>query len=297
MATTCIEITGQPFEYDDAGDRKTGRRFLIQGDPSLTEKQAIDAISVLRFDSLSADAYQLAKTCVAKRVPDETSLGLFIVEVGYTTKLDKADKADPTSNPIESDKTTAPPDRPYKTTWGVLRIDKHLGPQDKTSPAARDVVNSAGQPITGIVGYTYHQTFTVSGYCAIADLDIVQKQTDYHGTINNATYIGYDALTLLCTNFTAETEYEQGSYFWHFSVSFEYNPDFWNPVKVYDMGTMYKFSNNQPLQPILDRSGHPIKEAIFLDGFGQPLPANGAPVILEFKQYDEATWTNILDFS
>jgi hypothetical protein len=301
--TTVLELPAGQFETDDKGDRKTTRRFLVQGTTSLTEKQAESAIPVLRYDPHPEDPYCYARSATAKRSPDEYSLGVFIVEVSYDSKAEaEKDQPDNNSQPSQGDRTKPPDQRPYKYAYGHIRTEKPLGPFDKTPVSPKKVCNAVGQPFVDCPNISeYHVTLTVSGYCSLETMSLYTKQTTYLNTINDDTWEGYAAKTAKCIEFSAETEWEQNAWWWHFRIGIEFNWDGWNPVTIANRGTCFKQTNALPPQPIRDRTGQPIKDPVFLDSNGIPLPLSDEPTVvngglIEFLAYREQDWDGLISF-
>jgi hypothetical protein len=108
--------------------------------------------------------------------------------------------------------------------------------------------------------------------------------------VNDDDFMGAAAGTLLLTSMDATQQFEDDEEFWAVTVTFEFNPDSWNPTKILDRG-MRKLDNGE-WKPILVENRE-ITEPALLDGHGAPLDPAAAPVYLEYDFYDEADFDTI----
>lgn len=287
------EIPGQEWKVDNKGVRTTTRKFLVTTDLADPENLAIAAIPVLRYSHHPTDYGILALGATATR-PDDTTLGVFIVTVDYTS--DPFGKGQQGSDPSQSDQSVTPTARPWVITYGSVHVDKVLGPQDR-SATPKDVVNSSRQAFEPPIMTPHsHLLITIKAYKDPATYNPASLQSLYQGTINQSGWQGYDPETLRCNELGATSIFDQGQYYWEVNLVIEYNPQRWNPIKVLDQGCVALPSlapGTQP-EPILDKKGNPITTPVPLDGNGQRLAAGADLVYLSFNAYDETDWTNIL---
>ena len=185
---------------------------------------------------------------------------------------------------------TQPDLRPYTIELGTNKTTRILR---KDVATFADVDNSAGQPFDPPVEVPCHNpTIKFKLWKATGDDDISNVDT-YTDHINDDTWNGWPAGTVLCKQYTLTSVFEQNSWWWEKVVEVEIKHDGWNPVSILDAGTT-RLVTGKPPQPILDQSGNPITSPTLLDGTGQPLLSGGTPVYIDVNAYYEADFDNIL---
>lgn len=239
------------------------------------------------------DNWALLKKKSAKQMGSQDGGFLWLVTCEYDSEvLDQGQGGDTPSGSSPADNNNTQPD---------LRLPSWEFSSNKTTklfvqdPNTGDpVTNSAGQPFDPPVEVPeYRTTIKVTMFKTIGS-DNKANVVAYCGKVNSGAWYGFAPGTVLCTDYQLTSQFEQGGWWWHKSVSFEVNLEGWNPIKILDAGTVYFESMSKPPQPILDKSGNPITSPVPLNGAGMPLMAGQDPVYREYSPYIPVDFSAIL---
>ena len=152
------------------------------------------------------------------------------------------------------------------------------------------VKNSAGQDLEPIEIPVTFPTITVqankSGFNYANVLTYTNK-------INSDVWQGFAIGTVRCAEYTASSFWEYGARFWSIQITLVVNPNGWNPIKLFDMGTMTSSDGYVP-DECLEVKGLPITEPVPLNGAGQKLGAGLPLVELPFNCYSSTAFASII---
>jgi hypothetical protein len=280
----------------DKGIRRYTRVYKVTTDnPALGPGQICTLTPDLLYQSwvsgTEVDLWALLKKKSAKMV--ETPSGHFW-EVTCEYDSEPFEKGEggtsPTGGPTDNN-NQAPDVRPWQIEYGTNKTTKLLV-KDLNGV---EVVASNGQPYDPALEIPVcRPTITITAYKAIP-ADSLANVAFYAGSINLNAWQGLAAKTVMCTEYKLQSQYEQGSWWWQKTVSFEIYDEPLNPVKVLDCGTFERNSMaGIKYVPILDPTGNPVTSPVPLDGGGRKLAVAGALVYNNFKGYRETNWAGII---
>jgi len=150
------------------------------------------------------------------------------------------------------------------------------------------IANSAGQPFDS--GITRARFIPVWEFYQIESATITDEQVIARNeTVNDATFKGRAANTLLCTVMSSIVGFYYGAPRRLTKYSLKYNSKTWKDKRL-DVGTVYLSGGN--LLPYLDKEGNVILGP--LNGSGAKQTAGTAPAILEFDQFEQSTFSSFL---
>lgn len=182
-----------------------------------------------------------------------------------------------------------PLDVPPRWEWDSWSEERELI-QDFTSPTAKTILNSAGEPFLNVVTVDRnYPLMRITRNEASYDESLAQTFRD---SVNQASVtikgIAYPARYLRCLKISGVEEYHSiiGKYF---IVNYEIavNPDTWD-LKILDAG-LNQLSSGK-LIPI-ERDGIPVTQPECLNGSGVALAVGGTPVYLTFRRFPEKDFT------
>jgi len=150
------------------------------------------------------------------------------------------------------------------------------------------IANSAGQPFQ--TGLTISRFIPVWEFYqfepeSVTDEDVIERNE----TLNDATFKGRAAETLLLTVLTSVVGFYYGSRRRLTKYSLKYNDRTWTHKRL-DVGTVYL--DTGALKPYLDSSGNVMLGG--LNGSGAKVTAGSDPSVLEFDIYPTTTFTSFL---
>lgn len=285
MADDVREIRND-VSFNDDGTTSITRTWMVQYDdfsPNLTTLAAL--VPVARWD-----IHPDLTACVAKRKSIRmTDIGLWEITVDYDNKTTPPDKQE------AQDKTQDPTLKPPIYKFGSVKGTKTVN-VDKVGNA---VVNSAGMPFeNGLEVPWCHPTINITTYKTTFDFT---KVTTFVNCINQAEWVvsalpyTFPANTVLCTEYTFSSVFEQNAYYWQVDITLEYDPEGWNPVKILDAGTHEIGEAGEPPRPILSDDGTAgVTTPVPLDGNGLVLNSDDPVVYLNFVPYTEVDFDNLL---
>lgn len=141
------------------------------------------------------------------------------------------------------------------------------------------VLNSAGVPFDPpVMQDKAHLVVRVSRNEATYN---VALKTLYSFAVNDDTFWGVPANTLLCRPIRATWQREQGYSYWAVNYEIVYNPDTWS-VRLLDAG--WQELDDGALKTMIDADGNAYNTAQLLDGSGGKLEVGGTPVYKTFKR-------------
>jgi hypothetical protein len=275
-------------QYNDDGTTNITRTWLVQYSdtdfaPNLTT--LTNLVSVARWDS-----HPDITECVAKRKSVRmTDIGLWEITVDYDNKTTPADKQE------AQDKTQDPTLKPPIFKFGSVKGTKTVN----VDTVGNAVVNSAGMPFeNGLEIPWCHPTIQITTYKNSFDFT---KVSTFVNSINQAAWVvsalpfTFAANTVLCTEYTFSSVFEQNAYYWQVDITLEYDPEGWNPVKILDCGTHTKGEPGGKPQPILSDDGTSgVTSPIPLDGNGEVLDPDAPAEYLPFVPYTEVDFDELL---
>lgn len=258
-----------------------------------------DEVPFVLYQQYPTDSAAFLK---AKTVEQSDELEYWTVTLDFDTERNPADAgAAPPEQPGTAPGTpgtatagTAPELRPWVYKWGSVSREAAQA-QDYSNPP-KDYVNSAGIPFDPPLSVpTYNITLSITAWRLTAQ-EIKIRQ--FMGKVNESEYLGYNALTWLCTGYQVQSMFERGIFFWQVDVTLENRKGGWNPVEVLDAGTIElndPDGSGQRLRAILDHTGAAVTQPVPLDGFGARLAVGGTPVYLEFTGYQAEDFSTLIN--
>jgi hypothetical protein len=150
------------------------------------------------------------------------------------------------------------------------------------------IANSAGQPFeTGITISRFIPIWEFYQFesASITDEDVI----DRNEVVNNGTFKGRAAKTLLCTVLSSVVGFYYGSRTRLTRYALRYRSGTWKHKRL-DVGTVYL--DGGKLKPYLDDNGNVILGG--LNGSGGKVAAGTAPSTLEFDMYPEVSFSSFL---
>ena len=150
------------------------------------------------------------------------------------------------------------------------------------------IANSAGQPFqTGLTISRFIPVWEFYQFepASVTDEDVIERNE----TLNDATFKGRAAETLLLTVLTSVVGFYYGSRRRLTKYSLKYNDRTWTHKRL-DVGTVYL--DTGVLKPYLDNDGNVMLGG--LNGSGARVTAGNDPAVLEFDIYPTTTFTSFL---
>ena len=153
--------------------------------------------------------------------------------------------------------------------------------------AGDPIVNKAGDPVRPrLIRKGISKTIEIEVNLATASAPAFAS---YEGKVNNATFKGGAAGTVLCGPICQSGPfYEQTVEYYTFRLVFLYAAETWNVRhgKILNEGFRQKLVDDS-LEVIKDSDGNDIQEPRLLDNDGAVLADGGTPIWLEFEPYAE----------
>ena len=255
--------------------------FLVECDSVNTPRLDVLATAGLPIVnvSTSSSGFCICRTLDATRREDQRKLwdvtATFSSEVSEGQSSAASSGTSVSSNPIE---------------WVPIYETKFERLQEivTTDRSGTRIANSAGQPFeTGVVRSRFIPIWEFYQFEPATDTD--EEVIDRNETVNNGTFKGKAANTLLCTVLSSVVGFYYGSRKRLTRYALRYNDRTWKHKRL-DVGTVFLESGK--LKPYLDDNGNVILGG--LNGSGAKVAAGTAPSILEFDVYPESSFSSFL---
>jgi hypothetical protein len=174
-------------------------------------------------------------------------------------------------------------------TWVPIYETKFERLQEVVTRDKSDVsiANSAGQPFSN--GLTISRFIPVWEFFQIEPPISDEALISRNETINETTFKGREAETLLLTVMSSVVGYYFGRPRRLTQYSLRYNKRKWTHKRL-DIGTAYKVSTE--LMPYTDKHGNVINGG--LNGSGAKVATGLPPAVLEFDMYDQLNFNTFL---
>lgn len=224
--------------------------------------------------TLSSGGYTVCKTKTARR--DNANPRLWEVSCTFSSEVEEGSETqDPETNPTE-----------WVPVWTSKR--ERLVENQSEDQNGDPIANSAGQPFAG--GIQVPRTIPVWEFwqfepATVSDIEI----SDRCETVNNATFKGFDAKTLLLSVNDSSIGFYYGQPLRLTQYSLKYNKKDWR-LKAQDKGTV--FLDAGKLSPYTDEEGNVISGP--LDGAGEKQPEGDGPATLYFDIYEPINFSEFL---
>lgn len=107
---------------------------------------------------------------------------------------------------------------------------------------------------------------------------------NYRNAVNSDPFYGVGPGQCKVSSIKGQKKYysEGGFWYWTVSYQFEFNPNGFD-VSIQNKG-FRELKNGNPVR-ILDKSGEPVSEPVFLDSSGAVLPQGGQPIAYTYQIY------------
>lgn len=267
-----IRITGtgglpkveETFSYQVLMDSKTATRL---------EAATIAGLPITNV-TRSSGGYTVCKTKSARR--NETNPRLWEITCTFSSEVEEgSEEQDPETNPTE-----------WVPVWTSKR--ERLVENQAEDVNGDPIANSAGQPFAG--GVAIPRTIPVWEFWQFEPATVTDIQiADRCETVNNATFKGFAAKTLLLSVNDSSVGFYYGQRLRLTQYSLKHNKKDWR-FRAQDRGTA--FLNGGNLEPYTDEEGNVINGP--LDGAGGKQAAGTGPATLNFDIYDDIDFSGFL---
>lgn len=195
------------------------------------------------------------------------------------------------TKPIERGQSSSvenPLSEPPKISGGFNRTMKEV----RIDKDGKAILNACKEQVTGIQGPEDHQTLKISMNVATINLTYMG---DYVGAVNDSTFWGCAARTILCMPFTWEKVYYDGNshYYFHCQFEFEYKSDTWDE-QIVNWGNMVVIPGTTPpkFRRSIDPFENTIKVLLKADGTATTTPEliSPKPRVKREKNFALAGW-------
>lgn len=250
--------------------------WLVQADSITASRTSILATPGLpRVGvTITADSAAVCRTVTATRREDQRLY--WDVTATFSSEVDeRQDNQSVTGDP---------------TTWVPVYETKFERMQENTTRDYADnaVVNSAGQPFeTGIIRSRFIPVWEFYQFepASVTDEQVI----DRNEVVNNATFKGRAADTLLCTVMSSVLGFYYGARRRLTRYAIRYDEKKWTHKRL-DLGTVYLDGGAH--KPYLDDGGTVILGG--LDGSGAKVTPGEDPYLLEFDMYPKMSFASFL---
>lgn len=120
----------------------------------------------------------------------------------------------------------------------------------------------------------------------------------YTGAVNNDTFLGFAPNTLLCSDYSIQSVFQQNQYYYQIDITFLIaDPESGDPdwdLRVLDCGTYERIGPSKPNEKIKDSQGNFVTDPVCLDGNGKKLPLGDPLVYLLFRGHKFRAFSGIL---
>lgn len=249
---------------------------LVRADSATADRLSILATPGVPVPGITVSAWGSALCKTVKAVRREDQILLWDITSEFSSEVDERQSS---SNP-----------RTDPVAWIPIYETKFERLQETVTKDASNVAvaNSAGQPFeNGIIRARYIPIWEFFQFesASVTDETVIERNE----VVNNATFRGRAAYTLLCTVMSSVVGYYYGAQRRLTRYSLRYNVKTWKHKRL-DVGTVYLDSGNH--EPYLDAGGNVILGG--LNGSGAKVTPGTAPAVLEFDLFPTATFSDFL---
>jgi hypothetical protein len=250
--------------------------FLVEADNKNTSQLSVITTPGLPIVNVTVSSFgfTVCRSKAAKRL--DGNARLWEVTCVFSSEVEEnQNQQDPTTNPVE---------------WVPLYETKFERVQTVVTRdfAGTAIANSAGQPFPN--GLTITRKLPMWEFfqfeaASVTDETVIGRSE----VVNNATFKGRAAKTLLCTVLSSSIGFYYGTRLRFTRYSLTYDPLKWTNKRL-DVGTV--FLDTGVLKPYLDDEGNVIEGG--LNGSGAKVSVGSPPSILEFDIYNAVTFSGFL---
>jgi hypothetical protein len=268
-STGGIPVLDETYHFlVEAASKDTSRIDVLLNTPGLP----------LVGQTVSAFGFSVCRSVSAVKRPEQAKL--WDVTAEFSSEVDERQGGASGGQDPQSDPETWVP--VYETKFERLQ---EVATKDRDGDA---IANSAGQPFeTGIIRARYIPIWEFFQFepATVTDEQVIERNE----TVNNATFRGRAANTLLCTVMSSVIGFYYGSPRRLTQYSLRYNSQDWLHKRL-DVGTVYLSAGD--LLPYEDESGNVILGA--LNGSGGKQAAGTAPSVLSFAMFSAVDFSAFL---
>jgi hypothetical protein len=250
--------------------------YLVRAESTFVSRLSVLGTTGVPQVGITASSFGFAVCKSVKATRREEQATLWDVVAEFSSEVDeKQNNQDPQTDP----NFWVPI---YETKFE--RLQEHATTDRNGDPVA----NSAGQPFeNGIIRARFIPVWEFFQFesASLTDENIL----DRNEVVNNATFRGRAANTLLCTVMSSVIGFYYGSKRRLTRYALKYNKDTWLHKRL-DVGTAYLDGGD--LLPYLDDSGQVILGG--LDGAGAKVTAGDPPEVLEFAMFAAVDFSSFL---
>jgi len=250
--------------------------FLVEAEDKTTSQISVITTPGLPIVNVTVSSFgfTVCRSKSAKRLPENARL--WEVTCQFSSEVEEnQNNQDPTSNPVE---------------WVPIYETKFERVQSVVTRdfAGTAIANSAGQPFPN--GLTITRKLPLWEFfqfepSSVTDETVIERSE----VVNDATFKGRPAKTLLCTVLSSSIGFYYGTRLRFTRYSLTFDPLKWTNKRL-DVGTV--FLDSGVLKPYLDDEGNVIEGG--LNNSGAKVAAGSPPAIREFDVYNAVNFSTFL---